>query len=64
MTFLLREHQYIYLEFGDSLIEPRIKCSKIASAEDSLVYLLDSDAVFDVMVENEIIAHENDFTNV
>ena len=29
-----------------------------------LVYLLDADAVFDVMVENEIIAHENGFINV
>ena len=64
VTFLLREHQYSYLEFGDSFIEPRIKCSKISSVEDSLVYLLDADAVFDVMVENEIIAHEIDFINV
>ena len=64
VTFLLREHQYSYLEFGDNLIEPRIKCSKIASVEDSLVYLLDADAVFDVMVENEIIAHQNGFINV
>ena len=60
---LTREHPYSYLEFGDSLVKPRIKCSKIASVEDSLVYLLDADAVFDVMVENEIIAHENDFIN-
>ena len=29
-----------------------IKCSKIASVEDSLVNLLDVDAVFDVMLEN------------
>ena len=63
MTFLLREHPYSYLKFGESFIEPRIKCSKIASVEDSLVYLLDADAVFDVMMDNEIIAHENDFNN-
>ena len=37
---------------------------KIASVEDSLVYLLDADAVFDVMVENEIISHEIDVINV
>ena len=50
VTFLLREHPYSYLEFGESLIEPRIECSKTASVEDSLVYLLDADEVFHVMV--------------
>ena len=61
---LTKRTSVCYLELGDSLIEPRIKCSKIASVEDSLVYLLGADAVFDVMVENEIIAHEIDFINV
>ena len=50
VTLLLREIPYSYC--GENLNQPRIKCSKIASVEDSLVNLLDVDAVFDVMLEN------------
>lgn len=56
----MRENRFDYFGLDDAL-HPRIKFNKLNSREDDLVKILDVDAVFDVLVEGETIAHTSDF---